>query len=94
MGETFRRTVHLLMGVLGAVIILRLDDSGAFVFVSAALVALFLLCDAFTRGYDVPVLSRVLDESERTEEVPLMGGIAYAAGALFCRGRRARTGLR
>ncbi|BBL68009.1 diacylglycerol/polyprenol kinase family protein [Methanoculleus chikugoensis] len=84
MGETFRQTVHLLMGLLGAAVILRLDDRGAFVFVSAALVIQFLLCDAFTRGYDVPVLSRVMDESERTGKVPLKGGIAYAAGALFC----------
>jgi phytol kinase len=84
MGETFRQTVHLLMGLLGAAVILRLDDRGAFVFVSAALVVQFLLCDAFTRGYDVPVLSRVMDESERTGKVPLKGGIAYAAGALFC----------
>ncbi|MDK2889415.1 MAG: hypothetical protein PWR21_46, partial [Methanoculleus sp.] len=84
MGETFRQTVHLLMGLLGAAIILRLDDRWAFVFVSAALVVLFLLCDAFTRGYDVPVLSRVMDESERTGKIPLKGGIAYAAGALFC----------
>ncbi|WP_292364416.1 diacylglycerol/polyprenol kinase family protein, partial [Methanoculleus sp. UBA208] len=84
MSETFRQTVHLLMGLLGAAIILRLDDRWAFVFVSAALVVLFLLCDAFTRGYDVPVLSRVMDESERTGKVPLKGGIAYAPGALFC----------
>ena len=84
MGETFRQTVHLLMGVLGAAIILSLDDRGAFIFASAALVAQFLACDAFTRGYDVPVLSRVMDESERTGKVPLKGGIAYAAGALFC----------
>ena len=84
MGETFRQTIHLLMGVLGAGIILRLDDRGAFVFVSTVLVAQFLLCDAFTRGYDVPVLSRVMDDSERTGKVPLKGGIAYAVGALFC----------
>ncbi|MDN7013116.1 phosphatidate cytidylyltransferase [Methanoculleus sp. FWC-SCC3] len=84
MGETFRQTVHLLMGVLSAAIILRLDDRWAFIFVSAALVAQFLVCDAFTRGYDVPVLSRVMDESERTGKVPLKGSIAYAAGALFC----------
>jgi len=44
------------------------------------LVARFLVCDAFTRGYDLPVLSRILDESERTGEVPLKGAI----GALFC----------
>ncbi len=84
MSETFRQTVHLLMGVLGAGIILRLGDRGAFIFLSVVLVALFLLCDAFTRGYDVPVFSRVLDESERTGKVPLKGGIAYAIGALFC----------
>ncbi len=84
MSETFRQTVHLLMGVIGAGIILRLDDRGALVFLSAVLVALFLLCDAFTRGYDVPVLSRILDETERRGKVPLKGGIAYAIGALFC----------
>lgn len=84
MGETFRQTVHLLMGVLGAAIILSLDDRLALIFVNAALVAQFLVCDAFTRGYDVPVLSRAMDESERTGKVPLKGGIAYAAGALFC----------
>ena len=84
MGETFRQTVHLLMGVLGAAINLSLDDREAFIFASAVLVAQFLACDAFTRGYAVPVLSRVMDESERNEKVPLKGGIAYAAGALFC----------
>lgn len=84
MSETFRQIVHLLMGVIGAAVILSLDDRGAFIFVSAALVAQFLVCDAITRGYDIPVLSRVMDESERNEKVPLKGGIAYAAGALFC----------
>ncbi len=84
MSETFRQTVHLLMGLIGAGIVLRLDGRGAFVFLSAVLVAQFLLCDAFTRGYDVPVFSRILDESERTGKVPLKGGIAYAIGALFC----------
>jgi phytol kinase len=84
MSETFRQTVHLLMGVLGAAVILRLDDQGALVFVSAVLVATFLLCDAFTRGYDLPVLSGVMDEAERRGKVPLKGGIAYAIGALFC----------
>lgn len=84
MSETFRQVVHLLMGLLSAAIILRLDDRGAFIFLSAALAAMFLLCDAFTRGYDVPVLSEVLDEAERRGKVPLKGGIAYAVGALFC----------
>lgn len=84
MSETFRQTVHLLMGVIGAGIILRLDDRWAFIFVSTVLVAIFLLCDAFTRGYDVPVFSRAFDETERRGKVPLKGAIAYAAGALFC----------
>jgi dolichol kinase len=84
MSETFRQTVHLLMGVIGAGVILRLDDSGAFVFASGVLVAAFLVCDAFTRGHDVPVLSRIFDETERRGKIPLKGAIAYAAGALFC----------
>lgn len=84
MGETFRQTVHLLMGVTGAGIILLLDDRRALIFVSAVLVAAFLLCDAFTRGYDVPVVSRVFDETERWGKIPLKGAIAYSAGALFC----------
>lgn len=84
MSETFRQTVHLLMGVVGAGIILCLEDREAFVFLSVVLVALFLLCDAFTRGYDVPIFSRIMDETERRGKIPLKGGIAYAAGALFC----------
>jgi dolichol kinase len=84
MGETFRQIVHLLMGVIGAGIILLLDDQGAFVFVSTVLVAVFLLCDAFTRGYDVPVFSQAFDETERRGKIPLKGAIAYSAGALFC----------
>jgi len=84
MSETFRQTVHLLMGVIGAGVILRLDDRGAFVFLSAVLVVAFLVCDAFTRGHDVPVFSRIFDETERRGKIPLKGAIAYAAGALFC----------
>ncbi|MDD3932443.1 MAG: phosphatidate cytidylyltransferase [Methanoculleus sp.] len=84
MSETFRQTVHLLMGLLGAGIILRLNDREAFIFASAALVVMFLLCDAFTRGHDVPVLSGVMDEVERRGKVPLKGGIVYTVGALFC----------
>ena len=84
MGETFRQTVHLLMGVIGAGIILLLNDRWAFVFLSTVLVAVFLLCDAFTRGYDVPVISQVFDDTERQGKIPLMGAIAYSAGALFC----------
>jgi len=84
MGETFRQTVHLLMGVIGAGIILLLNDRWAFVFLSTVLVAVFLLCDAFTRGYDVPVFSQVFDETERQGKIPLKGAIVYSAGALFC----------
>ncbi|MDV2481987.1 phosphatidate cytidylyltransferase [Methanoculleus sp. Wushi-C6] len=84
MGETFRQTAHLLMGVTGAGVILLLDDRWAFIFVSTVLVAVFLLCDAFTRGYDVPVFSRILGESEREGKIPLKGAIAYTVGALFC----------
>jgi dolichol kinase len=51
---------------------------------STVLVAVFLLCDAFTRGYDVPVFSQVFDETERQGKIPLKGAIAYSAGALFC----------
>jgi len=69
MSETFRQTVHLLMGVIGAGVILRLDDRGAFVFLSAVLVVAFLVCDAFTRGHDVPVFSRIFDETERRRAV-------------------------
>ncbi|WP_292518036.1 phosphatidate cytidylyltransferase [Methanoculleus sp.] len=84
MNELLRQTVHLLMGVIGAGLLLLLDDRWAFILASAALVAQFLVCDAITRGYDVPVVSRALDETERQERVPLKGGIAYAAGALLC----------
>jgi len=69
------------MGLLGAAVILRLDDQGALVFVSAVLVATFLLCDAFTRGYDLPVLSggdgrgRATGQGCRSKAV-----IAYAIG--------------
>ena len=66
MGETFRQTVHLLMGVIGAGVILYLDDRWAFVFLSAVLVAAFLVCDAFTRGYDVPVLSGIATTVQST----------------------------
>ncbi|MBA7465526.1 hypothetical protein ES707_00696 [subsurface metagenome] len=43
MSETFRQVVHLLMGLLGAGIVLRLDDRMALVFMSAALVTLGVL---------------------------------------------------
>lgn len=83
MSELFRQTVHLLMGVVGAAIIVSLQPGTAFIFFGFVLFVAFLFLDIMTRGYDLPVIEPLLDEAERTGRVPMKGGIAFAIGALL-----------
>ncbi len=83
MSELFRQTVHFLMGIVGAAIIVSLRPGTALIFLSLILVAAFLLLDIMTRGYDIPVLDSLLDEAERSGRVPMKGSLAFAIGALL-----------
>jgi phytol kinase len=84
MDETYRQTIHLSMGLLGAWILLTLDPHAALIFLAVALVLAFLACDFVSRGYSIFTLKRIMDETERKKAIPYKGGIAYAIGALFC----------
>ncbi len=83
MSELFRQTIHFLMGVVGAAIIVSLRPGTALLFLSLILVAAFLLLDIMTRGYDIPILDSLLDEAERTGRVPMKGSLAFTIGALL-----------
>jgi phytol kinase len=84
MKETYRQTIHLLMGVIGAWILLTLNAQLGLLFLSAVLLFVFLLFDLVACGYALPGLDRLIEETDRARELPFKGSLAFAVGALFC----------
>ncbi|RXE56441.1 phosphatidate cytidylyltransferase [Methanoculleus taiwanensis] len=82
--EVFRQTVHFLMGVLGAAILITVQPRTALIFLGVVLFIGFAVQDILTRGYRIPALVVLVDEAERRGKVPMKGGIAYAISALLC----------
>ncbi len=58
------------MALLGAAIILTASQETALVFLASILFVMFIICDAFTRGYAVPALDRLIDGAERSGKCP------------------------
>ncbi len=84
--EVFRQTVHFLMGILGALILVTVQPGTALIFLSLVLFTGFIILDVITRGYDIPIpgLVSLLDEVKRRGRVPMKGTLAYGISALLC----------
>ena len=83
MHEVLRKGVHLLVGLSIAIAIPLVDMQlvlWAFVF---AIFAGFVLSDAISRGYTLPLISRVVLLLERKDVMPGKGTLYFAIGVFF-----------
>lgn len=84
MNESFRQVVHLVFGLGIAGFVLTFDRNLAISILMLALFVGFILSDAVSRGYTIPIVSTVIRSLERQDTVPGKGALFFALGALFC----------
>ncbi len=83
MNESLRQVVHLVFGLGIAGFILAFDRDIAISVLALALFVGFILSDAISRGYTIPVISTIIGGLERRDAVPGKGALFFAFGALF-----------
>lgn len=84
MNEPLRQVVHLLFGLGIAGFILLFDRDLTLSTLVLTLFAGFILSDAVSRGYTIPVVSAIIANLERRDAAPGRGALFFALGALFC----------
>jgi dolichol kinase len=84
MDEVLRKVVHFFLG-LGIAIAIPLFDRQMVLaaFVIAIFVG-FIVSDAISRGYTIPLISRILALLERKDVLPGKGTLYFAIGVFFC----------
>jgi phytol kinase len=84
MDEMLRKVVHFFLG-LGIAIAIPLFDRQMVLaaFVIAIFVG-FIISDALSRGYTIPLISRVIALLERKDVLPGKGTLYFAIGVFFC----------
>ncbi len=84
MDELLRKVVHFLLG-LGIAITIPLFDRQ--MVLAAFVIAIFLgfiVSDALSRGYTIPLISGVIALLERKDVLPGKGTLYFAIGVFFC----------
>ena len=84
MNESLRQVVHLVFGLGIAGFVHLFDRNLVLSALVLTLFAGFILSDAVSRGYTIPVVSRVIAGLERRDAAPGKGALFFALGALFC----------
>ncbi len=84
MNESLRQVVHLAFGLGIGGLVLLFDRDVTLSVLMLALFVGFILSDAVSRGYTVPVVSAVIASLERRDAAPGKGALFFALGALFC----------
>lgn len=84
MHESLRQVVHLIFGLGIAGFVLLFDRDLVLSVLVLALFAGFILSDALSRGYIIPVISSIIAGLERRDAAPGKGALFFALGALFC----------
>lgn len=84
MNESLRQVVHLVFGLGIAGFVLFFDRDLTLSVLMLALFVGFILSDAVSRGYTIPVVSAVIASLERRDAAPGRGALFFALGALFC----------
>jgi phytol kinase len=84
MKEFLRQIAHLVFGLGIAFFILLVAQEATTLVMMLAIFSGFILSDAVSRGYYIPLVSEVVNLMERREAVPGKGALYFALGALFC----------
>jgi len=83
MNEPLRKAVHLIFGLAIACFILFSERRLALYALVIALFLGFILSDALSRGYTIPMVSTIIATLERRDVFPGKGALFFALGALF-----------
>jgi phytol kinase len=83
MHEVLRKGVHLLIGLSIAIAIPLVDMQLVLMAFVLAIFAGFILSDAISKGYKLPVISRVVLLLERKDVMPGKGTLYFAIGVFF-----------
>ena len=83
MNEPLRKAVHLIFGLAIACFILFSERRLALYALVIALFLGFILSDALSRGYTIPMVSTIVATLERRDVFPGKGALFFALGALF-----------
>ena len=84
MNESLRQIIHLVFGLAIAVFVLAFDRELVVAALMLALFVGFILSDALSRGYAIPLISEIIANLERRDAAPGKGALFFALGALFC----------
>ena len=83
MHEVLRKVVHLLIGLSIAIAIPLVDMQLVLMAFVLAIFAGFILSDAISKGYKLPLISRVVLLLEREDVMPGKGTLYFAIGVFF-----------
>ncbi|MDD1719190.1 MAG: phosphatidate cytidylyltransferase [Methanoregulaceae archaeon] len=84
MREVARKTVHLVFGLGIAAFILVFPTREVIALLGLAVISGFILSDAISRGYRIPLVSFLVDSLERKDVLPGKGALYFAMSSLFC----------
>jgi len=84
MNEILRKITHLGFGLIIAAFILAAPYEIAVVSLTLAIFCGFIISDALSRGYALPLITPIMDLLERKDAVPGKGALFFTLGALFC----------
>ncbi|UUX91919.1 diacylglycerol/polyprenol kinase family protein [Methanoplanus endosymbiosus] len=84
MREIFRKTSHMLFGLLITAFILLSPHDFAVQVMTAVVFVSVAIADAISKGYNIPLFSIIVNKMERDVKVPGKGAIIFFISALLC----------
>lgn len=84
MRETVRQLIHLVFGLGIAALAYFLDHALVIALLAGGLLAGILLVDLILRGYQIPVVSPLVEYGDRSDPLPGKGAFFFAVSALAC----------
>ena len=84
MDETARKILHIVFGIGIAAVIFFCGKDLSIILLSAILLVGFILSDALSRGYAIPLISHIVEAVERPKVFPGQGAILFFVSSLVC----------
>ncbi|HUU76098.1 MAG TPA: hypothetical protein VMW63_08420 [Methanoregulaceae archaeon] len=84
MDELLRKLVHLIFGLLIVAGIILVPEPYMISLLILSVFAGFILSDAISRGYYIPLISGLIYRLDRKDAVPGKGAIYFAISVIFC----------
>lgn len=84
MDEIARKILHIVFGIGIAALIFFCGKDLSIILLSVILLVGFILSDALSRGYEIPLISPIVDSVERPGVFPGQGAILFFVSSLVC----------